>query len=334
MHRVGIDNYGLYPLALSPLETLEWASQHGASGVAFSGLSAGDLRLINQDYLRELRTRAEELGLYVEWGGGQHIPRDLSSWSAKDIFSVNQRAAAEAETLGTRIVRSCSGGLMRWQPSSPPTEMLLAETAASLLKQREMLRGHGVILALETHFEFTTHELVQLFEMCEAEPQDWLGICLDTMNLLIMLEDPLTATRRVLPWVVSTHIKDGAIILDEEGFRVFTTPIGKGSVNLESILGILHSVNRPLNLNVEAHGGDFLIPVFSPLFLSRFPDISAGELARLVERAMVGLKSFNQGEIFIQPREEWGQVCEKRLAQDLEAFNEIARASRAHLNQQ
>ena len=37
--RVGIDNYGLFPLDLSPLATLEWAVAHGADGVAFSGLA-------------------------------------------------------------------------------------------------------------------------------------------------------------------------------------------------------------------------------------------------------------------------------------------------------
>ena len=50
--------------------------------------------------------------------------------------------------------------------------------------------------------------------MCEAEPGGWLGICLDTMNLLTMIEDPVMATRRLLPWVVSTHIKDGGVLMD------------------------------------------------------------------------------------------------------------------------
>ena len=31
--------------------------------------------------------------------------------------------------------------------------------------------------------------------MCDAPPGGWLGICLDTMNLLTMLEEPVAATR-------------------------------------------------------------------------------------------------------------------------------------------
>ena len=38
--RVGLDNYGLFPLDLSPIQTLEWAAARGADGVAFSGLTS------------------------------------------------------------------------------------------------------------------------------------------------------------------------------------------------------------------------------------------------------------------------------------------------------
>jgi hypothetical protein len=36
------------------------------------------------------------------------------------------------------------------------------------------------------------------------------------MNVLTMLEDPSEAAGRVLPWVVTTHIKDGAVLLAED----------------------------------------------------------------------------------------------------------------------
>lgn len=70
--------------------------------------------------------------MYLEWGGGQHIPFDTATWKKKDVFEINRRAAEEANVLDTQIIRSCSGGLMRWQPDSPMTETLLRETANSL----------------------------------------------------------------------------------------------------------------------------------------------------------------------------------------------------------
>ena len=88
----------------------------------------------------------------------------MTTWAARDLFDHNRRAAREAQVLGARVVRSCSGGLMRWKASSPATEILLEDAATALKAQREMLRDHGVVLAIETHFEFTSFELVRLLD--------------------------------------------------------------------------------------------------------------------------------------------------------------------------
>jgi 3-oxoisoapionate decarboxylase len=318
--RVGIDNYGLFPLGLSPLETLRWAAARDAGGVAFSGLEPRHQASLDAEALKRLRDFAEKRGLYLEWGGAEHVPRDLSSWARKDIVEGNRAVIAQAVALGARVVRSCSGGLMRWHDEAPPTEMLLRETAASLREQAPMWRDAGVTMAIETHFEFTSHELGRLLEMCEAPPGGWLGICLDTMNLLTMLEEPVTAASRLLPWVVSTHIKDGAIRLDAEGFTTFTCPIGRGVVDLPAIVRLVASLDRPVHFSVEDHGGSFLLPVFDPLFLSRFPDLTVQELARLTALAE---RTAREAACRPLPREEWPKACEARMAANLAALTAL-----------
>ncbi|MCX6226921.1 MAG: TIM barrel protein, partial [Bacteroidia bacterium] len=290
MIRIGIDNYGLFPLGLDPMETMQWALDHGAEGVAFSGLDEEQRRKLDCNQLLRLKDFAEEHNMYLEWGGGQHIPRDLSTWVKKNLFNHNRTAAQEAAKLGTRIIRSCSGGLMRWNPKSLPTQQMLDEMAVALSAQKQMLMDYNVILAIETHFEFTTFELLRLFEACGAKPGEWLGICLDTMNLLTMLEDPVMATERVLPWIVSTHIKDGALRVPAfagmtekgVGFKSFTAPFGQGVIDFDQILTLLTSLNIPLNLNIEDHGGDFDIPIFDPVFRSEFPDLTDVEMEKLI----------------------------------------------------
>jgi len=332
--KVGLDNYGLYPLNLSPLEIMQWAKEHGAEGVAFSGLSPSERKYIDRAYLHDLSQYASENNLYLEWGGGQHIPRDMVSrmvgqvslpveWDRKDVFTINEQAASEAELLGIRIVRSCSGGLMRWNPANPQTTTLLQETAAALIAQRSMLRDHNVILAMETHFEFTTFELLRLFDMCEAEPGDWLGICLDTMNLLTMLEDPVSATGRVLPWVVSTHIKDGGILLDESGFTTFPVAIGSGIVDFPSIISLLSTLTHDINLSAEDHGGDFKLPIFNQRFLSEFPDLIVEELHQLVEWSQKTNEEVRKGECKIITRERWGEFCEERMTGNINSLKSI-----------
>lgn len=320
--RVGIDNYGLLPLGLTPLDTLEWARRHDAQGVAFSGLRPEDDDRLDAAALERLAAFASEHGLYLEWGGAQHVPRDLTTWAPKDILGVNTRAVERARRLGVRVVRSCSGGLMRWRDEAPPTETLLREAASALRAQEGLWRDHGTVLAIETHFEFTSHELLRLFEMCGAEPGEWLGICLDTMNLLTMLEDPVSATSRLLPWIVSTHIKDGGLLVDAAGMTAFPTAIGDGTIDLAAILRLLATLDRPIHLSVEDHAGSFAVPVFDPLFLSKLPDLQVGEFARLVALSQ---KTAARAEVRPLPREEWPCVAEGRMAGDIARLGALAR---------
>jgi 3-oxoisoapionate decarboxylase len=322
--KVGVDSYSLKPLGLSPFELLEWALINGAEGVQFSETGLPPSGTPDRALLEDLRSYAEENRLYLEWGGAEHIPLDLSTGRKKDIFAVNRKAAAEACVLGAKTVRSCSGGLMRWSPDGPRTEELLRTTAAALRDERSMLREFGVVLAIETHFEFTSFELLRLFEMCGAGPGEYLGICLDTMNLLTMLEDPGSATERLLPWIVTTHVKDGGLLLTEEGFRSFPAEAGHGVIDLPAVIGKLDGLAAKVNLSVEDHGGDFLIPVQDPRFLSEFPDLTVAELARLVRLAARTRSLEDRRKIAVLPRARWPEVCERRVKRDLAAVRRMA----------
>lgn len=321
--RVGIDNYGLYPLQLTPLEVLQWAKANRAEGVHFSGLSPEESKLIDAAYLKDLAHYAASNNLYIEWGGGQHLPFDVSTWKRKEIFEINRKASQEAAILGTRIVRSCSGGLMRWNPENPATETLLEDMAKSLCAQRQMLKDHNVILAIETHFEFTTHELVRFLEHCHAEPGDYLGICLDPMNLLTMLEEPVQATERILPWVVSSHIKDGALLMNSEGLITFPTEIGKGVIKLREIVELIASLPWKVNLSAEDHGGSFSLPIFDNIFLSKFPDLTLEEFVSLVKMAHHTEEVVRTGQVAITNREAWPEICELRMKRNIKSLRKL-----------
>ena len=318
--KVGLDAYSLKPLNLDPFELLDWALMNDAAGIQFSEppVQSGD-----RGFLGELRDYAAQNDLYLEWGGGQHIPLDLATRGPKDIAATNRRAAEQAAFLGVRTVRSCSGGLMRWKEDSIPTEVLLQEMARALRGQAAMLKDIGVVLALETHFEFTTFELVRLFETLGAEPGGPFGICLDTMNLLTMLEEPVSATRRVLPWIVMTHIKDGALVLGPGGLTSFTAEAGRGLVDFARIFEALSPLPREITLSIEDHGGEFAIPIFDPMFLARFPDLSVPEFADLLSIAARTQELMHKKELAVLDRAHWPEVCEARVKRDLRAIKAI-----------
>jgi sugar phosphate isomerase/epimerase len=315
--RVGIDSYCLNPLNLSACEILEWAAARGGEGVQFSegNEAAGDTA--DAVFLRELADTSRDLGLYLEWGGGQHVPFNTTGWEERDLFESNRRAAEAASTVGARVVRSCSGGFFRWEDSAPDTDTLVTATAAALRPQRALFDDLGVTLAIELHFEFTTFELLRLFEMCDAEPGGWLGICLDTFNMFPMLEDPVAGTERILPWVVATHVKDGAVVLRPDGISTFPTPLGSGHIDLPAILDLLESVNHSVNLTVESHGGSFSTAIFDAQFMERFPDLTGAEMESLLRLGREGKELFANGDLRITERAHWLEICEGRTEADL-----------------
>jgi len=190
-----------------------------------------------------------------------------------------------------------------------------------------MFRDHGLTLAIETHFEFTTFELLRLFDMAGAEPGGGLGICLDTMNLLTMLEDPVSAAARVLPWVVTTHIKDGGIVLAEDGFTTFTAEAGRGVVDLRAIFEMLSSApEKEIHLSIEDHGGEFRIPIFDPDFRAGFPDLEVGELCSLLKLARRTQALVDGEKLAALDRLRWPAVCAERVKRDLEAVRKIIEA--------
>jgi sugar phosphate isomerase/epimerase len=321
--KVGVDSYSLKPLDLTPFELLEWAVLNEAEGVQFSEINVPPGTPLDKTFLQEIRSYAAENLLYIEWGGGEHIPLDLATNRPKDIMAANRRAAEQAFHVGAATVRSCSGGLMRWQKDSPSTDDFLRAMAAALRDQKPMLRDFGVILAIETHFEFTSFELLRLFDMCGAVPGEYLGICLDTMNLLTMLEDPVLAARRLLPWSVTTHVKDGGLLVTEDGFVSFTAEAGKGVIDLAAIFEALGSVHPHITLTVEDHGGDFRIPVHDAEFLARFPDLTVPELVRLLRLAARTRALHDAGKLSVLPRDRWPAVCAGRVKRDIQAVRRI-----------
>ena len=322
--KVGVDSYSLQPLKLTSFDIRDWVQANGGEGVQFSEVNLPPRRRLDKGFLRDLSQYAREKGLYLEWGGGQHIPFDLRTGRPVDIFKVNRRAAEQAHLLGLPTMRSCSGGLMRWTDDLLPTGVFLRIMAESLRKQKRMLGDLGISLAIETHFEFTTFELLRLFAACGVRPGEYLGICLDTMNLLTMLEDPVAATRRILPWVVQTHIKDGGILLTENGLLSFPVEAGTGVVDLGAILSYLSTLDRPVHLSLEDHGGEFLIPIFNRAFLLKFPDLTVVEFARLLALAQESQKLFERGRLRAVERTNWPDVCEERVRKGLRHLKKIA----------
>lgn len=205
---------------------------------------------------------------------------------------------------------------MRWAADGLDTTEYLENMADVLRNLKPMLKDLNLVWAIETHFEFTSFELIRVFEKAGFQPGEEVGVCLDTMNLLTMLEDPVMAVNRLLPWIVSTHIKDGGMLRYENGLRSFPAPINSGWIKLEEIIRLL-SKKEDINLCVEDHNGSFDIPILNKQFAKKFPDLCKKELDKLYSSADMAEDYRMQIENEYFNRELWPLVCEKRMSNNI-----------------
>ncbi|OEO31864.1 hypothetical protein VW23_014400 [Devosia insulae DS-56] len=100
--------------------------------------------------------------------------------------------------------------------------------------------------------------------------------------MLVRLEHPLAAARRLAPHVTQVHIDDAALSFDgDTALRRHLASVGEGIIDWPSLLALLPAA-KPL---IELHRGQFAIPAFDQEWLASQPYIQLGEYAALVHAA-------------------------------------------------
>lgn len=180
--------------------------------------------------LRDLRERAEVLGLELELGtrtvGREHLGRHV------DI----------AEALGARTLRSM---IQSQEIAAGP-----AAAVAALRETLPLLEQTGVTLALETYEQVPTATLRAVVEELDSPH---VGICLDPANCVSALEHPRDVVEACAPRTANLHVKDFAFERQEGwvGFTFSGAPLGEGLLDLDHEL---HAVYRGDRLP-SARGG-------------------------------------------------------------------------------
>lgn len=284
MMRVGLDSYTIGHLRLSALETLDFAEREGLGGVQFT-LPTEISPQLRSGELEEVRRRAGDLQLYLEVGISSINPLrepETAGRSPAEHAAALRPQLEAAASLGCRAVR-CYVGWHKDRFSADhgwPAQLRAAKQVA--IELRPVLRDLDLHLAVETHADSTSAELL---EFVESIGPDVVGICLDTGNLTMVLEDPLLAAERLAPYVWMTHLKDSILFFADRGFAWQARPAGGGIVPLDEILHAVARYKSDLTLSIEDHPRIYELPIFDADWLAHFPQLQASELARVVRIA-------------------------------------------------
>jgi sugar phosphate isomerase/epimerase len=277
--------------------SFDFAHEHGLDGIFFKSIF--DLSpTLDYGELREAKAYADSLRLYVEAGVGRinpyNIPEDphirqFGGGDYRKAMEVMIRACREidcvslwAETAG--IQRHTSRGIYivdRFRTDAPWADQLAA-TAKFLKMLQPVLLDLGCKISIETHEDVTSFEVVRLVE--EVGP-DVTGITFDTGNVLARCEDPIAAARRVAPYCLTTHTKDGILFFDEYGLVRQNRACGEGVIDWDTVIGILAEHNPKLNLSLEDSNARMPIEIWNPAWQAGHPDLTVAEVAELVRLA-------------------------------------------------
>ena len=233
-----------WPRQLTTFELFDETVHLGLDGLH---LDDGVLESLDAAYLREVNAAAGERDLYLEYnfsmdmgGMGIGIQHDLDE------------ALATAAALGADIVK-VSMDLKRPRPVSAsrfhPDVMEQMKSFATRLKaSAPAAEDAGIRIAVENHCDSFSEEILWLLELVDSPV---VGACIDTVNALMVMEDPMQAIENLAPRAFTNHFRDDRIEFQRYGFKLTGTAVGEGDIDMKRAYDIIKNRSGMRRINIE-----------------------------------------------------------------------------------
>ena len=314
--KVGVDADKLYAVkGKGAFAVLDYTKKHGFDGVFYRTML--DISpTLDDGELKEIKTYADSLGLYLDSGAGWVNPYNTAETPHIRRFGKGDyRLAVEmmikaASKIDCKELYAVSGHSIHGDPFfvaydrfrtdvSWSDQLLAMKKFINMLKP--LLLDVGCRLNLETHGDETSFELLQLIDELG---EDVLGVTLDTGNLPLSADVPMDAIRRLAPYVHMTHCKDGILYITDEGIVQQLRSVGEGIIDWEEALMILGEYSPDLHLSFEDYRAENLIRINDPEWRMHFPDLTDKDVAefkrlanlcesKIKDGAIMGIEEFN-----------------------------------------
>ena len=233
-----------WPRQLTTFELFDEAVRMGLDGLH---LDDGVLENLDPSYLHEVNAAASERGLYLEYnfsmdigGMGIGIQHDLDD------------AIATAKALGADIVK-VSMDLKRPRPVSasrfhPEVMEQMKSFAARLKASAPAADDAGIRIAVENHCDSFSEEILWLLDLVDHPA---VGACIDTVNALMVMEDPMQAIENLAPRAFTNHFRDDRIEFQRYGFKLTGAAVGEGDIDMKRAYQIIKNHSSMHRINIE-----------------------------------------------------------------------------------
>jgi sugar phosphate isomerase/epimerase len=235
-----------WPRQLTTFELFDLSVDLGLDGLH---LDDGVLENLDPAYLKEISATAVERDLYLEYnfsmdmgGMGIGIQHDLDE------------ALTIASALGADVVK-VSMDLKRPRPVSasrfhPDVIEQMKSFATRLSTSAPAAENAGIKIAVENHCDSFSEEILWLLDRVNHPA---VGACIDTVNALMVMEDPMQAIENLAPRAFTNHFRDDRIEFQRSGFKLTGTAVGEGDIDMKGAYDIIknHSDMRRINIETE-----------------------------------------------------------------------------------
>jgi sugar phosphate isomerase/epimerase len=305
--KLGIDLFSLRSQGWTPFQYLDYCARQNAKVVHFSEIRF--IGSLDPQNLRQVRKRAEKLGIEVEIGMKSICPTS-KMFDPKEGTAEQQltRMIAAAKEVGSKIVRAVLGSAD--DRLTGPIETHIESTVKVLKNARATAIDSGIKIAIENHAgDMQGHELRTLIQ--EAGP-DFVGACLDSGNPLWTLEDPHVTLATLAPYVLTSHVRDSAVWKTPEGAAVSWVRMGEGNVDIDTYVKDYARLCPGRAICMECIVfGPRMFPYRDAKFWDAYRDIPAWNFEQFVKLAERGKP---------RPEDPWETPNQKdREREDLEA---------------
>ena len=238
------------------IEFLDHCHAMGAAGIQMH------LTSLDASYADRVRAKATEYGMYYE--GIVTLPKtdDTAQFEAQVVA---------AKQAGAALVRSACLGSRRYETFSDikAWEQFVLDAHKAIERARPILEKQKVALALENHKDWTIEQMVAIQQKYQSE---YFGSCMDFGNNISLLDAP-GAVMQLVPFAISTHVKDIAVAPDDAGFRMTEVPLGEGVVDVAALVSAVRSHRPNVRFSLEMITRDpLLIPCLTDKYWATFPD--------------------------------------------------------------
>ncbi len=224
-----------YPGFATAIDLLDHTADIGAAGVQVM-VNGWDT-----DFAKKVRDRREKLGLYLEGSIGMPAKANDESF---------EQTVINAKEAGATVLRTVTSTGRRYEAyhSAAEVEDFKKKALEAIQWAEPILKKHKVKLAVENHKDWTAPELSAAMKKISSE---WVGVTLDFGNSVALLEQPNDVIETLVPYVVSTHVKDMAVEEYADGFLLSEVPLGTGFIDLDKTFALCKKKNPKVTFSLE-----------------------------------------------------------------------------------